>query len=88
MVNTALELPHQPDSVKSIVQESLGAVEAFFSEMIRRGQTQDRIPRTIDPEETATSLMSLVIGLRVLSRGTSAPGDLAAIRSAALRLIS
>ncbi len=88
LVNTALELPHQPDSIKEIVRESLGAVEAFFGDMIRKGQTRGSIPENIDPEETATSLMSLVVGLRVLSRGTSAPGDLAAIRSAALRLIS
>lgn len=88
LVNTALELPHQPDSIKEIVRESLGAVEAFFDDMIRKGQARGSISKSIDPEETATSLLSLVIGLRVLSRGTSAPGDLAAIRSAALRLIS
>lgn len=88
LVNTALELPHQPDNIKEIVRESLGAVEAFFDDMIRKGQARGSISKAIDPEETATSLLSLVIGLRVLSRGTSAPGDLAAIRSAALRLIS
>lgn len=88
IVNTALELPNQPDEIGKMVRASLGEVEIFFRDMIIKGRNTGHIPRHVQVSDTATALMSLVIGLRVLSRGTSGPDQLSAIRASALRLIS
>ncbi len=67
-VNSALEVaPHDPE-IAAIVGDGLTAMEEFFSDMIERGQTAGEIASHIDPVDTARSLLSLFIGLRVLTR--------------------
>ena len=68
LVNTALELsPHDPE-ISDIVGKGLTEMERFFASMIRQGQSTKEISAGIDPIETARALLSLFIGLRVLSR--------------------
>ena len=68
LVNTALELsPHDPE-VASIVAEALTGMEQFFRTMILAGQKTGAIPARIRAGETASALLGLFIGLRVLSR--------------------
>ncbi|HUT50443.1 MAG TPA: TetR/AcrR family transcriptional regulator [Alphaproteobacteria bacterium] len=68
LVNTALELsPHDPE-VASIVAEALTGMERFFHTMIVAGQETGAIPARIDADATASALLGLFIGLRVLSR--------------------
>lgn len=68
LVNTALELsPHDPE-VASIVAEALTGMERFFRTMILAGQQTGTIPARIHADETASALLGLFIGLRVLSR--------------------
>ncbi len=55
-------------------------MEGFFRAMIEKGQAAGQIPATVDPVDTARALLSLFIGLRVLSR--SRP-DAALLRSVA-----
>jgi TetR/AcrR family transcriptional repressor of nem operon len=68
LVNTALELsPHDPE-IDAIVRDSLTELELFFRTMIERGQAEGSIRRGLDPAATAQALLSLFLGLRVLTR--------------------
>lgn len=68
LVNTALELsPHDPE-IAGIVGHGLAEMETFFREMIEKGREAGEIPARVDPVDTARSLLSLFVGLRVLSR--------------------
>lgn len=68
LVNTSLELsPHDPE-IADLVAGSLSAVEDFFRGRIAAGQAAGEIPEDLPPRETAQGLLSLFIGLRVLSR--------------------
>lgn len=68
LVNTALELsPHDPE-IAGIVGHGIAEMEAFFREMIEKGQESGEIPARIEPVDAARSLLGLFVGLRVLSR--------------------
>ncbi len=68
LVNTALELSPHDEEVAAVVAKGIGDMEAFFRRMIEVGQEAGEIPARIDAVETARALLSLFIGLRVLSR--------------------
>ncbi len=69
MVNTALELSLHDDKVAKIVNQSFHYIERnFFRKMIERGQTSGEIDKSVIPITTARALLSLLIGLCVLSR--------------------
>ena len=68
LVNTALELSPHDAEIAAIVSHGLAAMETFFRDMIERGQAAAEIPSHVVPVETARALLSLFIGLRVLSR--------------------
>ncbi len=87
LINTALDLPNQPDSVRAFVTDAMADFEAFFHRKIVAGQRLGTISPAIDPTQTAKSLLSLVVGLRVLSRGVFDRDGLTAIRDQALRLL-
>lgn len=68
LVNTATELgPHDPE-IAAFVTESLEQVEAFFANRLRAGQADGTIPATVPVAATATALIGLFLGLRVLTR--------------------
>lgn len=73
LVNTALELPHHDQDIQEMVSKSLDGLKNFFEENIIRGQQDGSIPTHINPQTTAHVLRSLIVGLQVLSRGTSDP---------------
>lgn len=87
LVNTALDLPNQPQDIRDMVTSALDGFEAFFERRIRDGQKIGRIPASIDAKEAARALLTLVVGLRVLARGTFGAAGLEAIRAQALRTI-
>ena len=87
VVNTAQDLPNQPPEVAEVVKGSLDDIERFFAEMIERGKKAGQSPATIGPEETAQALLSMLVGLRLLSRGVAGIPALESIRAGALRLI-
>lgn len=87
LANTALELPNQPDDVKDMVTSAFTEFEAFFYSMIIKGQKSGLIGAEIDPDETAKSLLALVVGLRVLARGTYNTEAIKGLKSGALRLL-
>ena len=73
LVNTALELsPHDPE-VAAIVATGFAEMEGFFRTAIERGQAIGEVARDLDAVATARALLSLFIGLRVLSRSRPEP---------------
>lgn len=68
MVNTALEMsPHDPE-IADFVKDSLGEVERFFRYMIEAGQGAGDLDENIEAAETASRLLGLFLGLRVMHR--------------------
>ena len=68
LVNTALELSQHDEEVAQIVDRAFIKREQFFRKMIERGRASGEISQTVVPTPTARVLLSLCIGLRVLSR--------------------
>ena len=68
LINTALELsPHDPE-VEDIVTRAFTEMEAFFRTSVERGKALGEIRDTVAEERTASALLGLFIGLRVLVR--------------------
>ncbi len=68
LVNTALELaPHDPE-VSDFIDHSLHGVEEFFFSRIEAAKRDRTINASIDSRSTAQALLSLFLGLRVLTR--------------------
>ena len=68
LINTALELsPHDPE-VADIVTGAFTEMEAFFRTSVERGKALGEIRDTVAEEKTASALLGLFIGLRVLVR--------------------
>ncbi|MCY3727685.1 MAG: TetR/AcrR family transcriptional regulator [Nitrospira sp.] len=69
IVNTALEMSPHDEKVSKIVNRIFAYVEKnFFRKMILQGQARGEISQAVIPDTTARTLLSLLIGLRVLSR--------------------
>ena len=68
LVNTALEMSPHDKAIAEVVAHGLEETERFFTTMIERGQLAGDVPQHIDATETGRALLSLFIGLRVLSR--------------------
>lgn len=68
LVNTATELGPQDPEIGAFVARSLAEVEAFFADRLRAGQSRGEVAADLDPDTTATALLGLFLGLRVLTR--------------------
>lgn len=69
IVNTALEMSPHDAKVSKIVSRIFTYVEKnFFRRMIIQGQARGEISQAVIPDTTSRTLLSLLIGLRVLSR--------------------
>ncbi len=69
LANAALEVaPHDP-GIAGVVAERMNELEAFFRRCVIAGQADGTIAHDIDPPDTARSLLTTVMGLRVLARG-------------------
>lgn len=88
LINTALDLPNQPEDVQRMITSALEELEAFFQRTIKRAQARGQVPETLDAKETAKSLLTQVVGLRVLARGVFDPESLQVIADQALAQIS
>ncbi|WP_298840257.1 TetR/AcrR family transcriptional regulator [uncultured Roseobacter sp.] len=87
VINTAQDLPNQPPEIVRIIQESLEDIELFFREMVKKGQKTGQVPDTTDPVSTAHALLSMLVGLRLLSRGAVGVPVLEGVRDGAMRLV-
>ena len=88
LANTALELPNHSDDVKELVNNAFGEIESFFKRAITKGHKRGTIPQTVKAKDTAKALLSMVVGLRVLSRGVFDAASVKAVKKSALRLVS
>jgi TetR/AcrR family transcriptional repressor of nem operon len=88
LINTALELPNQTADVKNMVTSALYEFEGFFKRMILKGREKGSIPADIDAEAASKSILALVVGLRVLARGTYDAESLRGLKAGAMKLIS
>ncbi|MEM9524507.1 MAG: TetR/AcrR family transcriptional regulator, partial [Pseudomonadota bacterium] len=88
LVNTALELPSHDEDIREMIKSAFADMEAFLRGQITLGQERGAIPEEVKAGETAKSILSLIVGLRVLARGVFDVAALRAIKSDALRLIS
>jgi len=88
LINTALELPNQTADVKKMVANALFEFEGFFKRMILKGREKGSIPADIDAEAASKSMLALVVGLRVLARGTYDAESLRGLKAGAMKLIS
>ncbi|MDE0403709.1 MAG: TetR/AcrR family transcriptional regulator [Nitrospira sp.] len=69
IINTALEMSPHDAKVARIVNRTFAYVEKnFFRKMIEQGQARGEISLEVTPATTSRTLLSLLIGLRVLSR--------------------
>lgn len=88
LVNTAMEYPNQSADVQNMVTGALHEFEGFFKRLILKGQKQGSIQADTDVDAASKSMLALVVGLRVLARGTYDAKALAALKTGALKLIS
>ncbi len=84
LVNTALDLPNQPEDVQGMVTSALEEFEQFFLRMIERAQARGQVSKDLDARKAAKSLLTQVVGLRVMARGVFDSGSLKAIGDQAL----
>ena len=68
LVNAALELaPYDPE-FQRLVTEEMVFIEAFFRRCVEAGQKDGSIAATRPADELAKSLLSVLLGIRVLAR--------------------
>ena len=88
LMNTALEMSPQDDEIGEIVSQCLVHMEMFFFEQLERGKADGEIPVDLASDETAKTLLALLVSLRVFARARPEPDLLRAISSSAEAVIS
>lgn len=79
LANATMELASSDKAVAKIVRGAFSDTEAFFRAMIVAGQSDGAISKSVDPDTLARTLLGLLLGIRVLARGGSAPSVLDSI---------
>ena len=88
LTNTALELAAHDSKVAQIVAHSQAEIEAFFSEMIRRGQADGSVDSALDAGQVGRGLLATLIGIVVLTRSRPDKPLLSAIIEDAMSRLS
>lgn len=86
-VGTAVELAIFDDEVARRVERSMDRLEATFEALIRRGQEDGSVNRSIEPNATARLLLSVVQGLRVLGKTSPSRAQTFSVVDAAMKLL-
>ena len=84
LVNTALEFPNHGEDIRTLVTAAFDDMLRFLEDRLAAGQATGRISDDLDVKETAKSLLSQIIGLRVMSRGVFSHDGLNAIKKQAV----
>ncbi|MEO1086822.1 MAG: TetR/AcrR family transcriptional regulator [Acidobacteriota bacterium] len=87
LINTSLELPRHDEETRTLVTEALKDLEAFFRRGLEAAGARGDVDASLDAAVTAKALVALVVGLRVLARGTYDESGLRAIKAQALVLL-
>ncbi len=88
LVNTSLEYPQHNAEVQKVVSDAFKEIAAFFEKQIKRGQERGDIPEAVEPRPTAKALIALLVGIRVMGRGTLGKAALQQIAEQSKRLLS
>lgn len=88
LVNTALELSPHDEEVSAIVENCFESMEQFFREQLEQAQAIGDVPSDLSPDQTAKTLLSLIVSLRVFSRSRRDPALFKSIAKQAEALIS
>lgn len=67
LVNAMLELATEDDFIRYRVADYLDRIELLFVDKLKQAVESGQLDASLDPEDTATYLMSNIWGLRVLS---------------------
>jgi TetR/AcrR family transcriptional regulator, transcriptional repressor for nem operon len=68
LVNSALDIaPHDAEIAKA-VSGYLDELRGFFRRNLEAGQKTGEVAKKLDPEETSSHLLGVVLGIRVLAR--------------------
>jgi len=68
LINTALDASADDPELAAIVAEELTTLGHFFERTIRAGQADGSIDPTLAARDASATLLSVQIGLRVMSR--------------------
>ncbi|QDS87875.1 HTH-type transcriptional repressor ComR [Rosistilla oblonga] len=88
LINTSLTLGDHDAAAQKIVGTSLREFTEFFEQQIKLGQQRKQIPKSVDPEPTARTLFALLVGMRVMARGSFDKPALQQVADQAMRLVA
>ncbi len=88
LVNTSLNISQYEEEVQILVSKGMEDFVSFFEKLIKRGQSEGEISESIQPRATARTLLTLLVGIRVMSRGVFAKAALKQVAQQAKDLIS
>jgi len=87
LVNSALELAPRDHEVAAIVNQAFAEIKKFFLVAITEGKKEREIPQRVDAHATSLALMSMLLGIRVLSRSGAPKAAIAAVAQQAIALL-
>ncbi len=68
VVNSALKLASHDARFRAVITEVFDRIESFFLRCVRAGQSDGTINAALGARNLARSLMTVLLGLRVLAR--------------------
>lgn len=88
MVNTALEVSPGDGAIAEVAQRALSEIERNLRTSVEAGKAAGEIAEAVDARQTASALLSLLIGLLVLARSRPEPDLLGAVAAQAAVLLA
>ena len=88
VINCALEVAHEDEEARAIVQRSIGRHEGLMRDLIEAGQQAGEIGLHLDAAATAKAMMAIVMGMRVYSRSGSDPSAVHVLAEQAMALVA
>ncbi len=88
VINCALERAHHDPQARALVKRTITAQEKLLASLIEEGQEQGEIAASVNAAQTATSMMSFVMGMRVYSRSGIDPDAVRLLADQALALVN
>ncbi len=68
LVNAALELSPQDPKVRKVIERALDRHRSFYETSLNLARELGEVPSDLDPAQTASSMLGLVLGIRVMAR--------------------
>lgn len=88
LFNTALQINTHDEEVNTLVTNGVREVEAFLRRSIEVGQARGDMPKELNPETVAKTLLALIVAIRVLGRGVFTETALRTIADEGKRMIA